>query len=102
MYVDNLGVIALEQEKVTDIMTDLEQLFSGGGLALHEVSVKSGRREVLGDSIDCSRQAALLTSKRFHRLYTSISALLRRKRTTRIVLDVIIGHADTHVAVSKV
>ena len=30
VYVDNFGVIALEQEKVTEIMAKLEQLFSGG------------------------------------------------------------------------
>ena len=65
VYVDILGVIALEQEKVTEIMTELEKLFSGGGPILHEVSVLMGRQEVLGNSIDCSRQATLLTSKRF-------------------------------------
>ena len=36
MYVDNLGVIALEQEMVIVVMAELEQLFSGGGLALLE------------------------------------------------------------------
>ena len=65
VYVDHLGVVALEQEKVTEIMAELEQLFSGGGLALHEVSVGSGSQEVLGNSIDCSQQATLLTSKLF-------------------------------------
>ena len=53
VHVDNLGVAALEQEKVTDIMAELEQLLSGGGLALHEVSVGSGRQEVSGNSIAC-------------------------------------------------
>ena len=47
---------------------------------------------MLGTNLDFSRQATLLTSKRFHHLYESISALLRRKRTTGIVLEVIIGH----------
>ena len=70
------------------------------------------------------------TSKCFHRLYKSISALLRRKRTIGIVLEVIIGyctccalidrkrmsiavcclqfdqimlcHADTHLTISKI
>ena len=73
-------------------MAELEQLFSGGGLDLHELLVESGRQKVLGTSIDCSRQAHLLTSKRFHRLCKSISALLRSQRTTGIVLEVIIGH----------
>ena len=57
VYVDNLGVIALEQEKASGIMAELEQFFSGGSLALHEVSVGTGRQEVLGSSIDCLRQA---------------------------------------------
>ena len=90
VHVDNLGFIASEQEKVIVVMTELEQLFSGGGLALHEVSVGTGKQEVLGTNLDCSRQATLLTSRRFHRLYKSISALLRRKRTTGIVSEVII------------
>ena len=92
VYVDHLGVVALEQEKVTDIMAELEQLFSGGGLALHEVLSGSGGQEVLGSIIDGSRQATVLTSKSLHRLYKSISTLLRRKRTTGIVLEVVIGH----------
>ena len=73
-------------------MAELEQLFSRGGLALHEVSVGSGRQEVLGNSMNCSRQATWLTSKRLHRLYKSTSALVRRKRTTGIVLEVVTGH----------
>ena len=75
VYVDYLGIIALEQEKVTETMAELEQLFSGGGLALHEVSAGTERQEVCGNSRDCSRQAILLTSKRLHRLYKSISAV---------------------------
>ena len=49
--VGNLGVVALEQEKVTSVMAELEQLFSCGGLALHEVSVGTGRQEVLGQTL---------------------------------------------------
>ena len=87
-----MRVIALEQEKVSEIMAELEQFFSGAGLALQEVSLGTRRQEVWGNSIDCSRQATLLKSKPFHRLYRSISALSRRKRTTGIVLEVIIGN----------
>ena len=36
VHVDNLGEIALEQEKRTDIMAELEQLFSAGGLTSME------------------------------------------------------------------
>ena len=75
VHLDNLGVIALEQEKVTEIMAEFEQFFSGGGRALQEVSVGTGKQQVLGTNLDCSRQATLLTSKRFHRPYKSISAL---------------------------
>ena len=45
MYVDKLGVIALKEEQVIVIMVELEQLFSGGGLAIHEVSVGTGNKK---------------------------------------------------------
>ena len=53
VHVDNLGAIALEEAKVIVVMTELEQLFSGGGLALHQVSVGTGKQQVLGTSLDC-------------------------------------------------
>ena len=51
VHVDKLGVIALEQEKVTNVMAELEQFFSGGGLALHEISVGRGRQGVLEQTL---------------------------------------------------
>ena len=92
VYVDNLGVLALRQEQVENVMEDLECLFSGGGLSLHEKSVGTDRQESLGTSLDCRRQVTALTVKRFWRLYKSISAILRRKKISGMCLEIVLGH----------
>ena len=45
VYVDNLGVLAMDESKALAVMGDLDSLFPERGLLLHEASCGSGRRE---------------------------------------------------------
>ena len=92
VYVDNLGVLAMEESQALAVMGDIDSLFPERGLLLHEASCGSGRRESLGTILDCARHATMLSPKRFHRLYQGIRALLRRKGATGMALEIIIGH----------
>ena len=73
-YVDNLGVLAMEESQALAVMGDLDRLFPERGLLLHEASCGIVRRESLGTILDCARHATMLTPKRFHRLYQGIRA----------------------------
>ena len=45
VYMDNLGVFAMDESQALAVMGDLDSLFPERGLLLHEAACGSGRRE---------------------------------------------------------
>jgi hypothetical protein len=57
VYVDNLGILSLSLINVITGMTEFTAHFTGKGLRIHENSVGTGIREVLGVHLDCERHS---------------------------------------------
>ena len=64
VYVDNLGVLGVDKERVERAMTELQDIFNGLGLELHGSEINSGSVEALGCCIDGVRQQSRITTSR--------------------------------------
>ena len=82
-------------------MTDLECVFTNGGLSLHERSVGTGKQEKLGTVVDCHRHTTALTGKRFWRLYKALGDQLRRNNLTGQELEIVLGHCTFRASVDR-
>ena len=66
--------------------------FPSVGLELHESATGRGDREALGTVLSCDSFHSRLTTKCFWNLRRALSAILRHRRGSGAMLEVLIGH----------
>ena len=92
VYVDNLGVIGTDHERIVEAMEDLRVKFDGLGLELHGSEVSNGSVEALGCIIEGNRLRSRITLARLWKVHQGIEGLLRRRRCSGRALEVVLGH----------
>ena len=92
MYVDNLGVVGTNHERVVEAMDALQQTFDGLGLELHGSEVSCGSVEALGCIIEGNKLRSRIAVGRLWKVHQAVEGLLRRRRCSGRALEVIVGH----------
>lgn len=93
VYVDNLGVISPHQALVKSALGEMKGLFEAKGLVLHPGEIHHENVTALGCELRGDIMATRVTPKRFHKVRQSLRAVLRRKKVSGRLLEVVIGHA---------
>ena len=92
VYVDNLGVIDTDRDRVSLAMSGLQSVFNSLGLELHATEISETYVEALGCVLEGDKMRSRTNPKRLWRVHHAIKALLRRGRCTGRTLEVLIGH----------
>jgi hypothetical protein len=92
LYVDNLGIIALEREVVSSALQAGRDALERRGLLTHEASLGCGATELLGVCVDGESKRSSLTDRRYWRLDRGLEWLLRRGRASGIMVEAVMGH----------
>ena len=92
VYVDNLGIISPHQAVVEKGLKELGPCFDGRGLVLRPGEIQHEDIKALGCSMRGDMMATRITPSRFIRLRQAIGAVLRRKKVSGRVLEVVLGH----------
>ena len=92
VYVDNLGVISVDESEVKVAMEELQACFNSKGLELHGSEITQGSVEALGCVLDGNRMRSRCNAKRLWRVHHGIKGLLNRGRCSGKALEIVIGH----------
>ena len=92
VYVDNLGIISPHQAIVESGLRELGPCFDGRGLVLHPGEIQHQDIKALGCSMRGDLMATRVSPNRFIRLRQAIGAVLRRKKVSGRLLEVVLGH----------
>ena len=92
VYVDNMGVIGQNGERVCSSLDELVQAFESVGLQVHGREVRSDGIEVLGVVVDGQRLQTRPTSKRLWRVRQAITGMLQLRAVRGDDLRVLLGH----------
>ena len=92
MYVDNLGIISPHQAIVESGLRELGPCFDGRGLVLHPGEIQHQDIKALGCSMRGDTMATRVSPNRFIRFRQAIGAVLRRKKVSGRLLEVVLGH----------
>ena len=93
VYVDNLGVISPHEALVKSAIQEMEDHFGQTGLLLHPGEVHEGETKALGTLLDGENLCSKISHECFHKVRQSIRGLLKRRKVTGQMLEVVIGHA---------
>ena len=91
VYVDNLGVIGLDKDRVSQAMEGRCK-FDGLGLDLHGSEISSGSVEALGCMVEGEKLRCRITPARLWKVHQAVEGRLRRKRCSGRALEIIVGH----------
>ena len=92
VYIDNIGVIGDDREKVNAALGEAVALLEGQGLTCHEVSPAAAVSEALGIEFNAHLRCFRPTSRRYWRLRRAISWVLQVGVLSGRALEVILGH----------
>ena len=92
VYVDNLGIISPHQAIVESGLSELGPCFDGRGLVLHPGEIQHQDIKAFGCSMRGDIMATRISPSRFVRLRQAIGAVLRRKKVSGRLLEVVLGH----------
>eukprot|EP00439_Symbiodinium_sp_Y106_P076622 s190_g15.t2 len=92
VYVDNLGVIGTEHDRIVEAMDALRLRFDGLGLELHGSEVSSGCVEALGCIIEGNKLRCRVTVERLWKVHQAVEGLLKRRRCAGRALEILVGH----------
>ena len=92
VYVDNLGIISPHEALVGEALEQLAPCFDERGLILHPGELQHEDIRALGCSVRGDIMATRITPERFIRLRQAVGALLRGKRVSGRILEVVLGH----------
>ena len=93
VYVDNIGILSTEKEAVEGPLAMMVSHFDGQGLTLHEAEIHEESATALGVEL-CSREMRVrIVKERLWKVRGAIQALLRRRKVSGRMLEIIIGHA---------
>ncbi len=90
---DNLGVLGLILEEVTQGLSEAVALFDQAGLETHERQIVEGGGKALGTLLDGVNLRTRLTPQRFWRVFQGLGYALQCKRLPGRVWEILLGHA---------
>ena len=93
VYVDNLGILSTDEIQVEEGLREVKDKFESRNLQLHPGEVRSGAMKALGCELRGDLMASRITIERYHKLRQAITGVLRRKRVSGRLLEVVVGHA---------
>lgn len=91
VYVDNVGVLGVVRPEVAAALDGACRELDSAGLSTHEREESAREMEMLGVELDGTRQRSRLTSSRYWKLDSGLSALLRRRKVSGRMLEAIVG-----------
>ncbi len=91
VYVDNLGVLSANRKAVESGLAELSESFKQKNLLLHPGEIQHERIKALGVELDGKRLVSRLSSDRLHRVRQGLRHVLRRKRCSGRVLEILAG-----------
>ena len=91
VYVDNLGILRLQQKPTSELLGSAVRALDGLGLMTHEREVFSGEAIAQGNSFDLDRCRSRVTDSRFSRLRQAAASALSVREMGR-VWEIILGH----------
>ena len=92
VYVDNLGIVSSNRELVREGLDELSPYFDDQGLILHPGEIQEQDIRALGSHMRGDLKAVRVTPERYWRLRKSLEALLRRKKISGRILEIVLGH----------
>lgn len=92
VYVDNLGIISPHEAIVGEALEQLSPCFDERGLILHPGELQHEDIRALGCSMRGDIMATRITPERFIRLRQAVGALMRRRKISGRILEVVLGH----------
>ena len=92
VYVDNLGIISQEENFVCEALQELGPVFDDRGLVLHPGELQTEDIKALGCQMRGDLKAVRVTPERYWRLRRAVEGILRRKRVSGRILEVVLGH----------
>eukprot|EP00438_Fugacium_kawagutii_P024261 Skav223122 [mRNA] locus=scaffold419:830256:833692:- [translate_table: standard] len=92
VYVDNLGVFSSDRRVVEQGLDDLSKDFTDKRLLLHPGEVQHSCIKALGVELDGVSLSSHTSPARLHRVRQGLRCVLRRKRCTGRVLEILVGH----------
>ena len=93
VYVDNLGILSVDHRTVDEGIREVESVFSDHHLVLHPGEVSTGSTRALGCDLRSDLLASRISPERYHNLRQALEGLLRRRRVSGRLLEVVVGHA---------
>ena len=93
VYVDNLGVFDSCPDSVARSLQELDDVFKGPNLLLHPGEVSATVAKALGTWVHCDKLCSSLTSTRLHKVRAGIRALLKRRKVSGQLLEIVVSHA---------
>jgi hypothetical protein len=92
VYVDNLGIISPHQGIVQEGLKELGPEFDERGLILHPGEIQHEEIHALGVFMKGDLMAARISPKRHCRLKQAITGVLRRRKISGRLLEIVLGH----------
>ena len=92
VYVDNLGVISQNGPVTLGILEEMDKEFGERQLLLHPSSAHTEEGKHLGTKMDLRHLCSILTRSRYEKLKGGLQAVMRRRRLSGRVPEVVIGH----------
>ena len=92
VYVDNLGIISPHRGIVQDGLKELGPEFDDRGLVWHPGEIQHEEIHALGVFMKGDLMAARISPKRHCRLKQAISGVLRRRKISGRLLEIVLGH----------
>lgn len=92
VYVDNLGVISQDEAVVKRCLAELGPAFDDRGLILHPGELQADDVRALGCQMRSDLLAVRVTPERYWKLRRALEGLLRRKKVSGRILEVVLGH----------
>ena len=92
VYIDNLGSLGIDPEKVRKNLDSTTQHLNNIGLDIHEIRGASSSGEALGICVDGGRRLTRNTWQIFLYLYFGLTGVLERRRVCGWVVEVMLGH----------
>ena len=101
VYVDNLGIISTDEQKVESALTEVTSLFEGQNLLLHTGEIKAEEVSTLGCRLDGVRHCTGLKRSRFHNVRQALKGILHRGTCTGRLLENLVGHLTYSFLVAR-
>jgi hypothetical protein len=101
LYVDNLGALACSEAEVAETLGESKDQFNRKQLLLRDEEIHQTGGIPLGVRLNGESKTTMLTEARFWKLRQGIMAVLKRRRISGRLLEIVVGHATFCALVNR-